>query len=203
MTALDPKYVELRAVATSGLGTVITDVPSMPGVLEDLVTELNARCEAMTGRTHVPSPSSPVRVVVVDELATLTALADSKSKARVEQALGHLLSRGRAAGFVIVLTSVEATKEVVRWRGLCASRVCYRTDDAQADLVLGDGAHDNGAHTELISEDAPGVAYTRVEGRAGITRVRTLHITDDHLDALHPHPAQEQDSERDDERSAS
>jgi S-DNA-T family DNA segregation ATPase FtsK/SpoIIIE len=186
VTALDPKYVELRAVATCGLGTVVTDVSGMPGVLEDLVAELDARCAGMTGRAHVPSPSSPIRVVIVDELATLTALSDSKSKARVEHALGHLLSRGRAAGFLIVLTSVEATKDVVRWRGLCATRVCYRTDDDQADLVLGDGAHDLGAVTELIPEDLPGVAYTRTEGRAGITRVRTVHVTDAHLEALHP-----------------
>jgi S-DNA-T family DNA segregation ATPase FtsK/SpoIIIE len=186
VTALDPKYVELRAVATSGLGTVVTDVPGMPGVLEDLVAELDARCAGMTGRAHVPSPSSPIRVVIVDELATLTALSDAKPRTRVEHALGHLLSRGRAAGFLIILTSVEATKDVVRWRGLCANRVCYRTDDDQADLVLGDGAHDLGAATELIPEDLPGVAYTRTEGRAGITRVRTVHITDAHLEALHP-----------------
>jgi S-DNA-T family DNA segregation ATPase FtsK/SpoIIIE len=188
VTAFDPKYVELRTIASSGLGTVVTDVPAMPSALEDLVTELNTRCETMTGRTHVPSPTSPVRIVIVDELATLTALADNKSKARVEQALGHLLSRGRAAGFLVILTSVEATKDVVRWRGLCANRVCYRTDDDQADLVLGDGAHDNGAHTELIPEDTPGIAYARTEGRAGITRARTVHITDDHLDALHHAP---------------
>jgi S-DNA-T family DNA segregation ATPase FtsK/SpoIIIE len=184
VTALDPKYVELRAVQTSGLGTVVVDAPTMPAVLEGLVAELDARCAAMPGRSHTPSPESPVRVVIVDELATLTALSDNKSKARVEQALGHLLSRGRAAGYLVILTSVEATKEVVRWRGLCSTRVCYRTDDDQADLVLGDGAHDAGAQTELIPENTPGIAYARIDGRAGITRVRTLHVTDAHLAAL-------------------
>jgi S-DNA-T family DNA segregation ATPase FtsK/SpoIIIE len=77
---------------------------------------------------------------------------------------------------------------------LCATRVCYRTDDDQADLVLGDGAHDQGAHTELIPKTTPGVAYTRTEGRAGIERVRTVYITDDHLDTLHPAPATEPES---------
>jgi DNA segregation ATPase FtsK/SpoIIIE, S-DNA-T family len=185
VTAFDPKYVELRALAAVGLGTVHTDVASMPDELERLVTELNDRCAAMTGRQHIPSATEPVHLVVVDELATLTALADTKSRRRVEDALGHLLSRGRAAGFEVILTSVEATKDVVRWRGLCATRVCYRTDDdGHADLVLGDGAHDQGAATEQISEETPGVAYTRTEGRRDIARVRTLHITDDHITAL-------------------
>jgi S-DNA-T family DNA segregation ATPase FtsK/SpoIIIE len=185
VTAFDPKYVELRDLATTGLGVVHTDVPIMPDELERLVDELDARCARMTTRTHVPSLAEPVRLVVIDELATLTALADTKSRRRVEDALGHLLSRGRAAGFEVMLTSVEATKEVVRWRGLCSTRVCYRTDDdGAADLVLGDGARDRGAATELIPEDTPGVAYTRTEGRSDIIRVRTLQITDRHIAEL-------------------
>jgi S-DNA-T family DNA segregation ATPase FtsK/SpoIIIE len=194
VTAFDPKYVELRALAMLGLGTVHTDVPSMPDHFEALVAEMDVRCAAMTTRLHLPSAAEPVRLIVVDELATLTALADTKSRRRVEDALGHLLSRGRAAGFELILTSVEATKDVVRWRGLCSTRVCYRTDDdGAADLVLGDGARDRGAATELISEDTPGVAYTRTEGRRDLARVRTVHVTDDHLAALaeaEPSPAE-------------
>ena len=185
ITAFDPKFIELRALQTAGLGVVHTHVPSMPDQLEALVEELDERCQRMTTRSHLPSRAEPVRLVVIDELATLTALADTKNRRRVEDALGHLLSRGRAAGFEVILTSVEATKEVVRWRGLCATRVCYRTDDdGAADLVLGDGARDRGAATELIPETTPGVAYTRTEGRRDIARVRTFHVTDDHLAAL-------------------
>jgi len=189
VTAFDPKFIELRALADIGLGAVHTHVPSMPDELERLVDEMDARCSRMTGRTHVPSRVEPVRLVVIDELATLTALAETKARRRVEDALGHLLSRGRAAGYEVILTSVEATKDVVRWRGLCATRVCYRTDDdGAADLVLGDGARDRGAATELIPETTPGVAYTRTEGRRDIARVRTLHITDDQITRL-AHPA--------------
>ena len=185
VTAFDPKFIELRALQLAGLGVVHTHVPSMPDQLEALVEELDQRCQRMTTRTHLPSRAEPVRLVVIDELATLTALADTKARRRVEDALGHLLSRGRAAGFEVILTSVEATKEVVRWRGLCSTRVCYRTDDdGAADLVLGDGARDRGAATELIPETTPGVAYTRTEGRRDIARVRTFHITDQHITDL-------------------
>jgi len=209
VTAFDPKYVELRALTATGLGTVHTHVPSMPDELDALVAEMDARCARMTGRKHLPSLAEPVRIVVIDELATLTALADPKARRRVEDALGHLLSRGRAAGFEVILTSVEATKEVVRWRGLCSTRVCYRTDDDGAtDLVLGDGARDRGAATELIPEDTPGVAYARIEGRADIARVRTAHITDDHIHALTPDAldddqGDDQDDDQDDDGDGS
>jgi S-DNA-T family DNA segregation ATPase FtsK/SpoIIIE len=184
VVGFDPKWVELRAMSAAGLGRVVTDVRTMPEQLERLVADMDARCAEMTGRKHVPTLAEPVRIVIVDELATLTALANSADKKRVEAALGHLLSRGRAAGYVVILTTVEPTKEVVRWRGLCPVRVCYRTDDEQADLVLGDGAHDRGALTEQISEDTPGVAFARIEGRRDIARVRSFLITDDDIASL-------------------
>ncbi len=101
VTALDPKWMELAAAR--GLVEVITDVPTMPAALEDLVTEMDVRCRALEGttRVHVPSRQAPHRVIVVDELATLTALADRRSRERVEVALGSLTvagSRGRVHG---------------------------------------------------------------------------------------------------------
>jgi DNA segregation ATPase FtsK/SpoIIIE, S-DNA-T family len=187
VVALDPKFMELRALATSGLGRVITRVPTMADELDALVQEMDERCEEIEGRVHMVSATSPIRIVIVDELATLTALApDNKTKGRIETAMGHLLSRGRAAGYLVIITTVEPTKEVVRWRGLCPTRVCFRTDDDQADLALGDGAHDAGAHTELISEDTPGIGFIRVQGRSGVARVRAIHVTDEDIAGLQP-----------------
>lgn len=180
--AVDPKVVELRNVARTGLGTVCTRVAEMPTQLEALVAEMDGRCDRMDGRDHVPSLAEPIRIVIIDELATLTALADSKARNRVEAALGALLQRGRAAGYTIIITSVEVTKEVVRWRALTDTRVCYRTREPVADLVFGDGAHDRGIRTQDIPRSMPGVAYADTD--TGITRVRTLHITDVHLDVL-------------------
>jgi DNA segregation ATPase FtsK/SpoIIIE, S-DNA-T family len=180
----DPKVVELRPVAASGLGVVCTDVAEMPGRLTAQVRDMDARFTQMDGREHIPSPDSPVRLVIVDELAVLTALANStKVKNEVEAALGALQSKGRAAGFEVILSSVDATKETVRWRPLCDTRICYRTSEAIADMVFGEGAHDRGIRSEDIPATLPGVAYAR--GRDGqISRVRTLHITDRHIDAL-------------------
>jgi S-DNA-T family DNA segregation ATPase FtsK/SpoIIIE len=179
----DPKVIELRQLAAAGLGTVCTDIAEMPGRLTDQVKQMDARFTEMDGRDHVPSPESPVRLVIVDELAVLTALGDAKQKKEVENALGALQSKGRAAGYEVILSSVDATKETVRWRPLCDTRIVYRTSEAIADMVFGEGAHDRGIRTEDIPARMPGVAYARTQS-GGITRVRTLHITDAHIAAL-------------------
>jgi S-DNA-T family DNA segregation ATPase FtsK/SpoIIIE len=181
--AFDPKVIELAGMATSGLATVYTDMTTMPALLSREADALKARFAEQSGRGHVPSPACPVRLVIVDELAVLTALTtDAKAVKEVGMALGTLQSMGRAGGYQVIVTSVEATKEVVRWRGLCDSRICYRTSEPASDLVFGEGAHDRGVHTELIPRTMPGVAYADTGN--GLTRVRTLHITDDHIAAL-------------------
>jgi S-DNA-T family DNA segregation ATPase FtsK/SpoIIIE len=181
--AFDPKVIELAGMATSGLATVYTDMTKMPALLSREADALKARFAEQSGRGHVPSPACPVRLVIVDELAVLTALTtDAKAVKEVGMALGTLQSMGRAGGYQVIVTSVEATKEVVRWRGLCDSRICYRTSEPASDLVFGEGAHDRGVHTELIPRTMPGVAYADTGN--GLTRVRTLHITDDHIAAL-------------------
>jgi len=194
VSAFDPKVVELRPLRATGLGTVCTLVQDMPARLEALVGEMDARCDRSTGRDHVISLAEPVRVVIVDELATLTALApDAKDRKRVDAALGALLSRGRAAGYLVVLTSVEATKEVVRWRLLCDNRVCYRTAEDSGDLVFGEGSHDAGIRPKEIPWSLPGVAYADC-GPDGVLRVRTLHITDEHIAALTPQATDSNDA---------
>lgn len=183
LDALDPKVVELRPLRSTGLATVCTRIQEMPSRLEALVSGMDDRCDRMTGRDHVISLAEPARIVIVDELATLTALApDAATRKRVDSSLGALLSRGRAAGYLVILTSVEATKEVVRWRLLCDNRICYRTSEDAGDLVFGEGSHDAGIRPRDIPREMPGVAYA--DGPDGIGRVRTFHITDDHIAVL-------------------
>jgi len=122
VTWLDPKG-GMEATPARPLAQVVDRVEDMAEALEQLVVELDQRARGLAGssRQHTPSVSSPHRVVVMDELATLTALADSKTVRRVEAALGALLSRGRAVGFTVITTTVDPSKDVGRWRGLTRS----------------------------------------------------------------------------------
>lgn len=194
--ACDPKRIELAALADgpSPLGVVVKDADVMAAFLEAQVRDLDARCAELEGHTrkHTPTRAMPQRLVVVDELATLTALATRKDRERIEAALGHLESRGRAAGFTVVVTTVEPTKDVVRWRSLHAVKIGFRLEeDSHTDMVLGDGMRDRGAVCDHINPDTPGVAYLKVDGLRDSIRFRTVEITDTDLHTLThalPHP---------------
>ncbi|MFN0284716.1 MAG: FtsK/SpoIIIE domain-containing protein [Kineosporiaceae bacterium] len=187
--ALDPKRMELVALADGPhpLGVVVKDADVMAAFLEAQVRDLDTRCTDLEGhtRTHTPTVRQPHRLIVVDELASITALADKRDRERIEAALGHLESRGRAAGFSVVVTTVEPTKEVVRWRALHAVRVGFRMEEtSHTDMVLGEGTRDRGAVCDHINPDTPGVAFLKVDGKRDPVRFRTVEITDTDLYVL-------------------
>jgi S-DNA-T family DNA segregation ATPase FtsK/SpoIIIE len=104
---------------------------------------------------------------------------------RIEQALGLLLTKGRAVGITVLAAVQDPGKDVVGWRDLFPTRVAMRLDNPiQVDMVLGEGARDLGATADHISEHTPGVAYVRVEGTRAIRRVRASYLTDDDITAL-------------------
>jgi S-DNA-T family DNA segregation ATPase FtsK/SpoIIIE len=57
-------------------------------------------------------------------------------------------------------------------------------EPAQVDMVLGDGVRQRGAAAYEISEDTPGVAWTKIDGRRDPDRARAFHTTDTDLDEL-------------------
>ncbi len=127
---------------------------------------------------------------MIDELASITALAERKDRERIEAAIGQLESKGRAAGFTVIVTTVEPTKEVVRWRALHSVRIGFRLEEqSHSDMTLGDGARTLGAVCDEINPDTPGVAYLKVDGVKEPIRFRTAEITDDDLTTLIHGPA--------------
>jgi S-DNA-T family DNA segregation ATPase FtsK/SpoIIIE len=124
-------------------------------------------------------------LAVIDELATLTAFAERSVVRRIEQALGLLLTKGRAVGITVLAAVQHPGKDVVGWRDLFPTRVARRLDNPiQVDMVLGEGARDLGAAADHINEHTPGVAYVRIEGTRAIRRVRAAYLTDDDIAAL-------------------
>jgi S-DNA-T family DNA segregation ATPase FtsK/SpoIIIE len=167
---------------------------AMCELLEELVTVKDTRAKtlAVQGlRKHTATPDSPHILAVVDELATLTAFAERKVTQRIDRALGLLLTQGRACGITVLAAVQDPGKDVVGWRDLFPTRLAMRLDNPiQVDMVLGDGARDQGARADHISELTPGVAYMRVEGTRAIRRVRASYLTDDDIaDLARTYPA--------------
>jgi S-DNA-T family DNA segregation ATPase FtsK/SpoIIIE len=151
-------------------------------LMRDAAAVLSARAERLRGvaRQHVPSASEPLIVVVIDEIASLTAyITDRKVKNEVEQLLGLLLSQGRAVGVSVVACVQDPSKDVLALRQLFPTRIALRlTEATQAAMVLGQAARDRGALCELIPDSLPGVGYVAEDGSAEVTRVRAFHVTD-------------------------
>jgi S-DNA-T family DNA segregation ATPase FtsK/SpoIIIE len=74
---------------------------------------------------------------------------------------------------------------VLEFRNLFPSRVGLRLDEpVQVDMVLGDGARDQGAECDRISEALAGVGYVRIDGVREPTRVRAGYVTDPDIAAM-------------------
>lgn len=157
-------------------------------VLEDAVTVMRRRQAALRGKTrlHQPSLAEPLVVVVVDEIASLTAyVTDREAKHRITAALSLLLSQGRAVGVLVVGAVQDPRKDVIALRDLFPTRIALRLVSAdEVDMVLGRGAHARGARCDQIRESLPGVGYVVLAGIPEPVRVRFTHITDDVIAAL-------------------
>lgn len=187
--AIDPKGgMELRPGARLFSRFEDGTPETMCDLLEDLVAVMDARAKSLAAqgiRKHQPSPDSPHVLAVIDELATLTAFAERCVVRRIEQALGLLLTKGRAVGITVLAAVQDPGKDVVGWRDLFPTRVAMRLDNPiQVDMVLGEGARDLGATADHINEHTPGVAFVRVEGTRAIRRVRAAYLADDDITAL-------------------
>jgi S-DNA-T family DNA segregation ATPase FtsK/SpoIIIE len=157
-------------------------------VLEDAVFVMRRRQATLRGHTrlHTPTVVEPLIVVVIDELASLTAyVVDRDAKRRITAALSLLLSQGRAVGVSVVGAVQDPRKDVVSMRDLFPTRILLRvTEPEHVALTLGQGARDRGARADLIDEATPGVAYIGQDGMAEPFRVRFTHITDHHIAVL-------------------
>lgn len=187
--AIDPKGgMELRPGIPLFSRFEDSDPESMCRMLEELVDLKDRRAQGLARqglRKHAASIDSPHILAVIDELATLTAFAERSVVRRIDQALGILLTQGRACGITVLAAVQDPGKDVVAWRDLFPTRIALRLDNPiQVDMVLGEGARDLGATADHISELTPGVAFVRVEGARALRRVRSAYLTDEDIAGL-------------------
>lgn len=167
---------------------------AMADLLDEAVTVLRERQTRLAGtvRVHTPTEADPLVVVVVDEMAALTAyLQDVDLRKRIASSLGLLLSQGAGVGVLVVAALQDPRKEVLPFRDLFPTRVALGlTEASQVDLVLGDGARNRGALADQMPRWAKGVGYVILDGTPDPMRVRFSYISDDHIrDMARQYPA--------------
>jgi S-DNA-T family DNA segregation ATPase FtsK/SpoIIIE len=183
---LDPKGgMELGIGAPMFTRFACRDYAAMCELVEEAATVARERAAKLRGRTrqHTPTVDEPLIVLVVDELANLTAyLTDRQLKDRIKAALSLLLTQGRAVGVHVVAAIQDPRKEVLPFRDLFPTRIGLRlAEEAQVDLVLGEGMRDRGALCDRIPQSMPGVGYVVLDGDPTPMRVRFSYLTDEEI----------------------
>ena len=156
-------------------------------ILEYAVQVMQDRQHELRGvtRLHRPTPEQPLILVLIDELAALSYVNDRDIRRRIENALGLLLSQGRAVGVSVVGAIQDPRKETLPSRELFTVRVALRmTEQGQVLLVLGAEARDRGARCDKIPLSMHGVAFVQIDGVPEPIRVRFAYVTDDHIRRL-------------------
>jgi DNA segregation ATPase FtsK/SpoIIIE, S-DNA-T family len=183
--AADPKLMELA------YGRIIFDTYGYYAADPAAIADMQDRAARFAGqqREHAPTVEDPFVVVLVDEVAFLTAYQpDRKLKERIMNALATSTTQGRAVGYSVVAALQDPRKDVLTIRNLFPDRIAMRLDEPeQVDMVLGDGARDRGAACELIPADpatGAGVAFVRLESDPDPVRVRAGWVTDPDIRAL-------------------
>ncbi|NYI97373.1 S-DNA-T family DNA segregation ATPase FtsK/SpoIIIE [Streptomonospora nanhaiensis] len=185
--AIDPKRMEL-SYGLALFAHYAADAETAVALLEAAVAAMQERAERYAGRqrVHVPTVRDPFTVVVLDEVAFLTAYhPDRDIRRRAENAIATLTSQGRSVGFCVLAALQDPRKEVLNLRNLFPDKIALRLDEAsQVDMVLGEGARDRGANAHLIDPELPGVGFVKLEGSPVPVRVRAAFVSDADIDHM-------------------
>jgi len=148
-------------------------------VLRALMRVIDQRGAQMAGMTrlHAPVVGDPLHVLVIDELAALTAYADLSIRREAERLLSEILTQGRALGVVVVACVQDPRKDVVAMRGLFTQTIALRLRSSEeTTMVLGDGMT-RIAPAHRISPTYPGIAWV-VDDTGAADRVRADYWPD-------------------------
>jgi S-DNA-T family DNA segregation ATPase FtsK/SpoIIIE len=184
---IDPKAMELAAGEPLFTRMAYRNPTDYADILEDAVEVMQDRQIRLRGvtRLHQPSPAEPLIVILIDELAALSYVNERDLRRRIDNALGLLLSQGRAVGVTVIGAIQDPRKEVLPARDLFPVRIALRLAEAdQVRLILGPGARDRGARCDEIPHSMPGVGFVQVDGQPEPVRVRFAWVTDDHIRML-------------------
>ncbi|MDH2429775.1 FtsK/SpoIIIE domain-containing protein [Sphaerisporangium sp. TRM90804] len=189
--ALDPKLMELSYGRALFGDHYAADPAACAELLEEAVKVMQERAGRFAGvqRNHVATVEDPFVLVIVDEVAFLTAYqTDRKLKDRITAALATLTTQGRAVGVGVMAALQDPRKEILSIRNLFPDKIALRLDEpSQVDLVLGDGARDRGALADHISSTptlGAGVGYVRLEACPEPLRVRAAFVSDTDIRAM-------------------
>ncbi|WP_258009750.1 cell division protein FtsK [Mycobacterium avium] len=183
LLAIDLKYGIEVAIGSPLFTTVATTETAAAQLLQKLEEVMDRRGKQMAGtaRAHRPAADNPLLVLLIDELAGLTAyMTDANLKKQVAGSLSRILTKGRGLGIVVVAFMQDPRKEILPMRGLFTQTIALRLRSRdEVAMVLGDGLADV-APAHRISPNDPGTGYV-IDEDGQVTKVRSDFWSDDQI----------------------
>jgi len=168
------------------LGNVVRLAEKVVGIMDSRLAEMDAR-----GMRKAPA-DWPRVVLVVDELAALTAAAAAGGKpakeglARVQALCSRILREGRKTRVIMIGAVQKADQASVGpFRDNFGFRSCgYVPTKSGSDMALGDGAADVGADASTLDPRMKGMSWLITDDYPGPRLMRSFFIADADLDAV-------------------
>jgi len=170
LTLFDGKQVELSIWKDAADEFVGPDLEHAAGVIERLQQIMDYRYQvllALGRRKFEPGDPEGLHIVVMDELAFYLRGGKKETRDRFAESLRDLVSRGRAAGIIVVAATQKPSHDVVpTWiRDLFSYRIAMRCTSSDAsDTILGQGWATRGSSAATIDPSMRGVGYVLAEG---------------------------------------
>jgi len=189
LTLLDGKHVELIAWSDVADEFVGADQAAAVAALEDLRDVMDDRYALLAlnrRRKMTADDQEGLHVLVIDELAFYLRGGQKALRDQFAELLRDLVSRGRAAGIIVVATTQKPSHEIVpTWiRDLFSYRLAMRcTSSDSSDTILGQGWASQGFSAATINPSMRGVGYLLAEGGVP-TLVMTPYLNDEEIEAI-------------------
>jgi hypothetical protein len=170
LTLFDGKQVELSMWKDIADDFVGPDMEQALVIMERLQQVMDYRYQVLLSlgrRKFEPFDLEGLHVVVIDELAFYLRGGKKETRDRFGEALRDLVSRGRAAGFIVVAATQKPSHDVVpTWiRDLFSYRIAMRCTSSDAsDTILGQGWASRGFSAASIDPGHRGIGYVLAEG---------------------------------------
>lgn len=189
ITLFDGKQVELARWSHVAERFIGPDQEAAVCALEDLRTEMDARYASLLDlrqRKITRENGGGLHVIVIDELAFYLRGGKKDLREQFAELLRDLVSRGRAAGFIVVAATQKPSHEVVpTWiRDLFAFRLAMRCSSSDAsDTILGQGWAKQGFSAAAIDPSKRGVGYLLAEGGVPVL-LKTPYLSDEEIEVV-------------------
>lgn len=186
LIGIDLKYGIELSVGSDLFTKIATTEADAVETLAGLEMLMDKRGKEMAGHTreYRPSKVSPLVVLLIDELAGLTAyMSDPALRKEAAASLSRILTKSRGLGVVVAAFLQDPRKEVLPMRGLFTQTIALRLRSREeVTMVLGDGMADK-APAHRISPDRPGTGYVIAED-GHTTKVRSDYWSDDQIRSI-------------------